>query len=143
MWVIMETINPTLLQLALELAAGEAYQDEVIDTEMEDVIIGEDGEFATPEDWTKAKVQQWIDCVGEKFKLFHQMDIIEINEKTITTAHLFYKLKLGETININKDVVITRVPGGWIWIHLQPPKAISFIPYNEEFLSTIQGDSIQ
>lgn len=137
----METINSTLLQLALEQAAGEAYQDEIIDTEMEDAIIGEDGEFATPEDWVRHKIKRWIDCVGEKFKLFRQMDVIEINEKAITTAHMFYNLKLGETININKDVIITRVPGGWIWTGLVNPRPTSFIPYNNEFLSIIQGDN--
>jgi len=139
----VETINPTLLQLALEQAAGEAYQHEVLDPEMEDIIIGDGGEYATPEDWVITKVQLWIDRVSDKFKPFHQTDTIEISEKVITTAHMFYKLKLGETININKDVIITRVPGGWIWTGLNNPRPTSFIPYNNEFLSIIQGENSQ
>jgi len=132
-------INPTILQLALEQAAKEIYQFEVIDPEMEDAVIGPGEEFETAEDWVEDRIKTWIESVEFKFKPLGQSEKIEIDEKTITSAILFYKLKLGEAININKNTVVTRVPGGWIWQSAIPPCSSSFIPYNDEFLSIIKG----
>lgn len=36
---------------ALYIAAASAYKDEVVDTDMEYLLIGEDGDFATKEEW--------------------------------------------------------------------------------------------
>lgn len=136
-----KVLNPTVLQLALERAAIDVYQYEVVDPEMEDIIIGKDGEYETPEDWIKGKIKLWIEVVEKKFKTFRQAEKFEISDKTITTAYLFYKLKLGDVINIGKDVTVTRVPGGWIWASLGRPSPTTFIPYNDEFLSIIKGES--
>lgn len=45
---------------ALYRAAEEAYQDQVIDTEMYDNLIGEGKEFESKEQWIEEKVQMWI-----------------------------------------------------------------------------------
>jgi len=134
-------LNPAILKLALERAAIDAYQYEVVDPEMIDEIIGEDGEYDTPEDWVIEKVKWWIELVAKKLKVFHQAKEFEISEKTITAAHLFYELKLGDTININKNIMIMRVPGGWVWASACNPCPTTFIPYNSEFLSIIQGEN--
>ena len=42
-------------------AAEEAYNNEVIDTEMKDMIIGEGLYFASKEDWIEARIQEWKD----------------------------------------------------------------------------------
>ena len=135
-----KVINPVILQLALERAAADMYQYAVVDPEMEDVIIGDGNEFATADDWMKDRIKTWIEAVVHKFKVFRQAPSFEVTEKTITTAHMFYKLKLGESINIHKDVVITRVPGGWVWRSASIPQPSAFIPYSDEFISIIQGD---
>jgi len=46
---------------ALYIAAKEAYKSEVVDTEMADSIIGEDGYFSTPEEWIEARVTEWLE----------------------------------------------------------------------------------
>lgn len=135
-----KVLNPTILMLALELAAKILYQHEVVDPEMEDIIIGDDGEYPTAEEWVSGRIQSLIETVGEKFKMFHQAGKFEISEKTIASAYMFYKLTVGESININKNVMITRVPGGWVWQSLGHPCSNTFIPYSDEFLSVIQGE---
>jgi len=136
----MKIINSAILELALEFAACEAYQCEVIDTEMEDSLIGCNAEYKSAEEWIRDKVKWWIDSVSEKFKTFHQSKTIEYNEPTVKAAYIFYKLKLGETININDKTMITRVPGGWMWVSVSHPRNGTFIPYNNEFMSIIEGE---
>jgi hypothetical protein len=46
---------------ALYIAAKAAYKDEVIDTGMFSLTIGDDEEFATAQDWIDARVQEWLD----------------------------------------------------------------------------------
>jgi len=49
-----------LLRRALKVAAIEAYQHEVVDTEMDSLIIGNDKEFSSINDWIKDKVDSWL-----------------------------------------------------------------------------------
>jgi hypothetical protein len=42
----------------------------------------------------------------------------------------WYELKLGETYEITKFILVTRVPGGWIY---SDPTSCVFIPYDTEF----------
>lgn len=46
---------------ALFIAAKAAYQDEVIDTDMEDSTVGEGGDFETKEEWIQARVDEWLE----------------------------------------------------------------------------------
>lgn len=136
----MKMINPVILQLALQYAANRAYKEEIVDTEMEDATIGVDGEYETPEGWVQGKMDEWISAVKKKFKLFRQSEEIEVDEKVILFADIFFNIKLGETKKLNKDVSITRVPGGWMWVSVLNPNPGTFIPYSDEFLSTIKGE---
>lgn len=47
-----------------------------------------------------------------------------------------YSMNLHETITVAEDVLVTRVPGGWIY-EFQKPQAnileIVFVPFNNEF----------
>lgn len=126
--------NPVILQLALQRAAEEAYQSEIIDNEMEDLIS------ASQEEWINEKVGMWLQTVQEKFKLFKMSETIEINKDAIISAGIFYTLKLGEKSSIKigeVNVEIARIPGGWVYhqINSQP----IFVPYNDEFKFIIQS----
>jgi hypothetical protein len=46
---------------ALELAAEEAYKNEVLDTGMRDLVIGEGKDFTTAEEWKQARMQEWLE----------------------------------------------------------------------------------
>ena len=54
--VHMEQIRSTVIRIAAE----EAYQSEVIDTLMEESIIGEGKEYRHKEDWLQSKVDGWF-----------------------------------------------------------------------------------
>ena len=45
---------------ALLVAATEAYELEVVDTDMERHIIGPDLEYESQEQWIKARMESWI-----------------------------------------------------------------------------------
>lgn len=52
-----------------------------------------------------------------------------------------YALKLHETIEIKKGLIVTRVPGGWLYIHKELAIGSSdqtvFVPFNNEFQEEI------
>ena len=43
----------------IEVALEERYQDEVVDTGMEDLDIGEDGYYADKSDWLDSRLDEW------------------------------------------------------------------------------------
>jgi len=43
----------------IHAALEEAYQDEVIDTDMEDSLIGEYKEYADKADWNECRIREW------------------------------------------------------------------------------------
>lgn len=45
---------------ALRIAAEQAYQNEIVDTQMEQSLIGEDKEYADKEDWIGSRMMEWI-----------------------------------------------------------------------------------
>ena len=48
------------LQRALRRAAEEIYVNDVLDTEMEQHIIGDGLEYARKQDWIEAKIDDWM-----------------------------------------------------------------------------------
>ena len=46
---------------ALFIAAKAAYDNEVVDTQMVDSMIGKDCDFATREEWIEARVTEWLE----------------------------------------------------------------------------------
>ena len=57
----MKTNSIKVLQEALNLASKEAYQHEIIDTEMEEIEIGERCDYSNKEDWLEDKINSWIE----------------------------------------------------------------------------------
>ncbi len=61
----MQKLNESLksenarLTKALEKAAEEAYRNEVVDTKMEEHIIGEGKEYFDKKDWVESKLIDW------------------------------------------------------------------------------------
>lgn len=49
-----------VVEKALGIAAQEAYHSEVIDTDMEDITIGEDGDYTSREEWIEDRVDSWM-----------------------------------------------------------------------------------
>jgi len=134
----MKITNPIILQLAITNAAEEAYANEVFDPGMEEFIVGTGLEFETKEEWIESKISYWTNSVKEKFKMFNQAEESDIDNTAIVVSQLFYKLTLGSTKKLNKDVSITRVPGGWIWASDKDPNPGTFIPYNDEFIAIVK-----
>jgi len=48
-----------MLLQALQIAAEEAYQSEVVDTQMEQSIIGELGTHQTKVEWLEERIEEW------------------------------------------------------------------------------------
>lgn len=46
---------------ALYLAAEMAYRDEIFDTGMESLTIGEGNEFENESDWIASRVSEWLE----------------------------------------------------------------------------------
>jgi hypothetical protein len=49
------------LEAALDVAAGEAFKDEVIDPEMQEIMIGEGKEYYDRADWIRLRIEYWIE----------------------------------------------------------------------------------
>lgn len=49
------------LRKALRCAAIQAYQSEVVEPQMADLIIGRDLEFADKDDWIEQRIAEWLD----------------------------------------------------------------------------------
>jgi hypothetical protein len=49
-----------LLKRALKIAAVEAYQNELVDTDMVGYTIGTDKEYSTVKDWMDARMESWL-----------------------------------------------------------------------------------
>lgn len=49
-----------LLHRALRVAAVEAYQNEIVDTEMFNLTIGSKREFPTVKDWINYRIDTWL-----------------------------------------------------------------------------------
>lgn len=53
---------------ALYIAAEAAYESEVIDTGMRDILIGEEKDFESRKDWIEERVQEWLDAAEAEAK---------------------------------------------------------------------------
>lgn len=59
------------------------------------------------------------------------------NCAALADPRTWYSLKLGQTINIDCTVSITRVPGGWLLTD-RDVLTETFIPFNNEFMNDIK-----
>jgi hypothetical protein len=50
----------TRMRRALQRAAAEAFESEVVDTEMLDLIIGEGKDFSSREEWIENRLDSWF-----------------------------------------------------------------------------------
>lgn len=58
----------------------------------------------------------------------HKIESVEVDD--------IYKLKLHQSTNIAEGIIVTRVPGGWIYEFQKPQVNILqpvFVPFNNEF----------
>lgn len=53
-------------ELALEIAAEECFQSEVIETDMQSILIGEFGDYASKEDWIEQRIKRWLEEAVER-----------------------------------------------------------------------------
>ena len=51
-------------QLALVYAAMDAYQSEIVETEMEHLTIGKNNEYPTVFDWMMERMNEWLEKAG-------------------------------------------------------------------------------
>lgn len=61
--------NSRLLAKALRIAAIEAYQSEVVETEMVSLLIGPRERWANSEDWIQARVRGWLEEADLELRL--------------------------------------------------------------------------
>ena len=48
--------------------------------------------------------------------------------------HKLYEMKLHRMLEINETMVVTRVPGGWLYnSYTEHTESLAFVPYNDEF----------
>jgi hypothetical protein len=51
---------------ALYIAAEEAYEKEILDTAMKELLIGEDKDFLDKEDWVTCRISEWLEAAEEE-----------------------------------------------------------------------------
>ena len=59
-WNYLKEQSKLSLSVALLCAADEAYKNDVLDTEMEEMLVGKDLEFSDKDDWIMQKLQEWL-----------------------------------------------------------------------------------
>jgi hypothetical protein len=64
--VLLAEYRPSYLRYVVLEAANDAYESEVIQTEMEDLLIGPDLEFADKDDWIEYKLREWLENLEKK-----------------------------------------------------------------------------
>ena len=62
---IVPTISNNNYLRALELAAEDVFQCEVLDAHTKDLIIGEGREYKTKQDWIERRIDQWLNSRKE------------------------------------------------------------------------------
>jgi len=128
--------NTGFLQSVICNAAELLYEAEIIDTNSEDEI-GEGETWETKKDWMNEKITQLFKDTAKKIKTFPDKSSNEFNIKSMPVdfAKSIYGLSLGESFTTDDDIIIIRVPGGWIYIlNCAEGQNSVFIPYNNEFL---------
>lgn len=129
------TKNPGFLQAVICMLAEERYKEEIIDSGFEDEI-GPGEQWDSKEEWMNDTISGWFNETAKKVKLFPEEPDLEVKKLSIELAQSIYKLPLGEKLNIDEDVDIMRVPGGWVYIFdlIGAKQNIIFVPWSDEFL---------
>lgn len=146
------TKNIAFLQAVICMFAEERYQEEIIETESTGEI-GPGQQWESKEDWMSDIISEWFNDAGEKAKLFTPGDgDLKVKKRSINFAKAIskaiYNLPLGEQFRLNDDgvgYIITRVPGGWIYIiEVEGVATTVFVPWNNEFqkLASLEASDI-
>ena len=129
----MITNNVDFLQRVILSMADEAYKNEVIDTHMEDAIVGPGLDWQTKEEWISDFIVQHFDLVKTSIIDKHgtaSKDQIVTHQNTI--AMRMYALDVGESFDMDNFNRITRFPGGW-GLRSSLHNTMTFIPFDSEF----------
>lgn len=63
-----------------------------------------------------------------------------MTESEVNPNAIWYSMKLGQGFAPDNNTFISRVPGGWIFMHL---RGVCFVPFNNEFMKPQEiGDAI-
>lgn len=120
--------NPAVLRMALCAAAEDRYEEEFVNTQMEELEFGPDRNYDSKDDWIHDTIKEWLDKAVDRLPEIGN----DLGEDS-ATALRYLSLKVGEQIILTHDVRITRVPGGWVYLYRDRDVATStFIPYTEE-----------
>lgn len=57
--VVDATTRALKAEAALRIAAEDAYKEEVIETDMKDILIGEGKDYANREEWLEDRLESW------------------------------------------------------------------------------------
>ena len=129
----MITNNIDFLHRVIMSMADMAYEDNVVATGMEEILIGADGEYHTKEEWMSDYIVEHFNQV--KLSLLGAIDPEVAIEKILThkntVAMRMYALDPGQEFELDNFRKIIRLPGGWGLINLEG--ATQFIPYSDEF----------
>lgn len=66
----------TIIRTALRIAAEEAYQRDVVDTGMVDLVVGPGNDFSDREDWIEQKMDEWHDAADKIIRVPHLESLI-------------------------------------------------------------------
>jgi hypothetical protein len=118
--------NPDFLSKVILSMAEEAYQNEIINSNMEELTIGNECTWVSKEEWISDFIIEHFNIV--KGSLSYQKYNNDIEKNTFLVR--LYSLDIGESFDIDNFTQITRFPGGW---SLKFHSNIVFIPYDNEF----------
>jgi len=106
--------NTGFLRAVIIHAANLYYVDQVVDTEMEEALVGPGLEWESKESWVECTIKEWFEDTAEKIIPVKEPEKQQVDH--IRIEGLYSRCKLGERVMISKGLEIIGVIGGWIHI---------------------------
>jgi len=126
--------NPEFLRQVIYHIANEAYEDEVVSTADEEIIIGPGLDYENKQEWLQSWLEERFDAVKNKLVPFGDPKKVEDSEFSSEMCRKFYNMNLGDICELSAAASIVRVPGGWLYVSINPNvSSQAFIPFDNEF----------
>ena len=61
-----KSVKHVLCEEALVIAAEDMYKAEIVDTEMEDALIGIGRDYSSEEEWIEERIAIWLELAAQR-----------------------------------------------------------------------------
>jgi len=133
--------NPGFLKQVIVNLAHEAYDQEVVEVDMEE-SIGPGLDYESKEEWIQCWLEDKFSEVKKKMLSFKPKNYDEDRmSKHMELSQKIYSMDIGEEFQLSPSMSVMRVPGGWLYLSTNPNVTMqTFVPFNEEFKADFGDD---